>query len=717
MNLTRALDVALPEIPARTLAERYPRMDPGTTFKEQMEDGEPIVRIYSPSAGLMYKFPVPLWTLIQLFDGKRNYQEIAELYSRQAGQEYGTDQVREIAGDLETSGFWYKTPQEKNILLMQQTSEERKKTVKVKSRYADISMILFPAFNPDYYLTKLYNATYWIYTTWFTLVTLFFFSIAFGITFVHWQEIGRDTVQFYNFADKTWSDIAVLYALGMFVVAAHEYAHAHACKHYGARVPAMGFALIYLTPAFYTDTTEGIVKATRWQRLVISLAGIWVELILCSFFTPIWWLTPPNTPLHDYAYFMMMLTGLTSLLINWNPLIKLDGYHMLCEIIGIPDLKESSTAYVAAWNKRHIWRLPVELPYVPRSRRLGYAIYALLSGAYSYMILYFVARFAGNVFRNFSPEWSFIPVIAAAALIFRSRIRLLVNFMKFVYLDKKDRVHEWLKPARVLTIVAAVLVLAALPLWHDSASGRFMLQPVNDAIVRTAVPGMVTKVQAAEGQQVSAGSPLITLRNLPLQAQTLRTRAEYDVAASRATTAVLRYGEIGQTASTRERLGRESNELALQAAKLEVVSPISGVVMTPRVQDRLGSYVTEGNELVEVADVSRMRARIYVSEYDLYKCKVGEAGRVQVDGAWKKWNATVSAITPNALELDPSLAEANKLKGLNPPKFYVVDLLIDNADGRLKPGMTGLARIYAGRRSLLGLAWETVSDFAGRKLW
>jgi hypothetical protein len=69
------------------------------------------------------------------------------------------------------------------------------------------------------------------------------------------------------------------------------------------------------------------------------------------------------------------------------------------------------------------------------------------------------------------------------------------------------------------------------------------------------------------------------------------------------------------------------------------------------------------------------------------------------------------------LELDPSLAEANKLKGLNPPKFYVVDLLIDNADGRLKPGMTGLARIYAGRRSLLGMAWETTSNFAGRKLW
>jgi putative peptide zinc metalloprotease protein len=163
-------------------------------------------------------------------------------------------------------------------------------------------------------------------------------------------------VQFYNFTDKTWGDVAVLYILGMVVVTFHEYAHAHTCKHYGGRVPAMGFALIYLTPAFYTDTTEGAVQATRYQRLVISLAGVWMELMICAVATPVWWGTPPNTLLHDGAYFLMLLTGITSILVNWNPLMKLDGYHMLCEILGIADLKEASTAYVSAWVRRHVWQ-------------------------------------------------------------------------------------------------------------------------------------------------------------------------------------------------------------------------------------------------------------------------------------------------------------------------------------------------------------------------
>src|SRR6202012_2629091 len=119
--------------------------------------------------------------------------------------------------------------------------------------------------------------------------------------------------------------------------------------------------------------------------------------------------------------------------------------YMMCEILGFSDLKEESTAYVSGWVKKHIWDLPVKVPYVPRRRRLGYVVYALLSGIYSYTVLYVVARFVGNVFRNFNPEWSFVPELATAILIFRSRIRALVKFMKFVYLDKKQRILNWAK--------------------------------------------------------------------------------------------------------------------------------------------------------------------------------------------------------------------------------------------------------------------------------
>ena len=198
--------------------------------------------------------------------------------------------------ELEAVQFWYKTPQEKNILLMQQTTEERRKKMQGRSRWADLSMVVFPAFNPDKFLTQLYSHTRFIYTPWFTTLTLMAFALTAGITVTHWREIGRDTGEFYNFANKTWGDIFILYSILLAVVVVHEFAHAYVSKHFGARVLAMGFALIYLTPALYTDTTEADVMSSSYERFVVTIAGVWSELMICAMATFIWWGTVPDTP-------------------------------------------------------------------------------------------------------------------------------------------------------------------------------------------------------------------------------------------------------------------------------------------------------------------------------------------------------------------------------------------------------------------------------------
>lgn len=716
MNLTRALDVALPDIPAREILQRVPRVDPGITFREHMEDGERIVRVYIPSTGLMYRLTWAQWSLARLFDGNRSYQTIAELYSGEMGTPYDEQTVYEFASDLETAGFWYRTAQEKNVLLLLQSKEERRKNLKAKSRFTDLSMITFPAFNPDGFLNWLYPRTRFFYAKWFTALTLLAFAFTVGLTLSHWSEIGRDTVEFYNFTDKTVGDIAILYLLGIFVVAVHEFAHAHACKHAGGRVPAMGFALIFLTPAFYTDTTEGAVMGGRSERLVIALAGIWAELLVCSIATPVWWLTAPDTAVHEGAYFMMMLTGIVSLVVNWNPLIKLDGYYMLCEVIGIAELKEDSTAYLSAWVKRHIWRLPVDVPYVPKRRRPFYAIYALLSGAYSYLVLTVVARFAGNVSRNFSPEWAFLPQYGVALLVFKSRIRLLVNFMKLVYLDKKERVRAWFA-SRPLILTAAVVVFCLLPLWHQSTSGRFVLEPVRRSVVRAAVPGVVSDVFVEEGSRVRPGEPLAKLRNLPLESAAAEAQARLKMAASRAISAQLSHGEYGAAMKERERLGVQSSQLKLKSEGLELESPIAGVVLTPRVEDRVGSYLTEGAEVLEVADLESLRARIYVSEYDMYKIREGAPARLYVDGTLRKRESSAASVKPVALSGDPTLMDQTKFKGLRPPQFYAVEIPVSDAGGALRPGMTGTARVYGERRSLAGFAIEALRVLLGRKIW
>ena len=90
---------------------------------------------------------------------------------------------------------------------------------------------------------------------------------------------------------------------------------------------------------------------SRHQRFIIALAGSGAELYLCAFATIVWWDTPPDTAVHNAAYVMMLITGIAAIFINFNPLIKLDGYYMMCEALGLSDLKEDSTAYVSGLGK------------------------------------------------------------------------------------------------------------------------------------------------------------------------------------------------------------------------------------------------------------------------------------------------------------------------------------------------------------------------------
>jgi putative peptide zinc metalloprotease protein len=718
VNLTRVLNVALPDIPARVLGDKPPRFPPDVIAKEHIEDGERVVRVVVRGIESMFRFPPVNWELAQYFDGKRTFKEIADDYSDKSNTLFSEDTVREFAQSLEELGFWHRTTQEKNILLMQKDAEKRRKTLKAtKSKWGDLAEITFPAVNPDKFLTWLHSFTYWIYTWWFTCITLVFFGIMTAITVAYWSQIGRDSWQFFKFTEKTWADVGVFYVSALISMCWHEIGHGHATKHYGGRVPSMGFLLIYLTPAFYTDTTEGQVTATRHQRFIIALAGAWSELYICVVATIVWWDTAPGTPVHDAAYIMMLITGLASIFINFNPLMKLDGYYMMCESLGLGELKEDSTAYVSAWVKRHIWDLPVEVPYVPRNRRLGYVVYALASGLYSYTVLYIIARFVGNVFRNFDPDWSFIPEFLTAGLIFRSRIRNLVKFMRLVYLDKRDRVRSWAIFRHPLYIIAAILVFCCLPLWHDIIVGRFVLEPQHIAFVRALVPGSVTQVYASEGMHVTAGAPLFQLTNLNLRSAQDRNAADYAVAGMHATSALMRYSDYGSAAQERERLAEQSRTINALAATLDVSSPIPGVVLTPRVADLLGSHVSEGTELAAVADLTTMRARMFISEYDLHRLKLGAPARLMVEGSTHKLNTEVASIAPRSSAIDPALEATESLKGLSVSTYYVADMPVANTEGGMRPGMVGVARIYGPRRSVVGLVWAAAKRGLIRKLW
>jgi multidrug efflux pump subunit AcrA (membrane-fusion protein) len=289
--------------------------------------------------------------------------------------------------------------------------------------------------------------------------------------------------------------------------------------------------------------------------------------------------------------------------------------------------------------------------------------------------------------------------------------------MKFLYLDKKNRIRSWFRPRRWRWAALGLATFLVLPLWRDSIAGRFILEASNRSAIRTQVAGRVSKIYVDEGQTVTEGSPVAQLRNLVLASKQAQTEADFRRSSAELRSAESRYMRTGASLTSRNQLEQQLHLLNDEVAQLELKTPITGIVMTPRVTDQLGSFVKEGTELAEVADIRMMRARIYISEYDLYKYRQNSSGRLQVDGMMGRWEAQRVLVSPTSTEILPGLIDLSKFKGMRSPTFYEMDIWVNNPDGRLKPGMVGTGRVYGRRQSVATFCFHGIAEFFSRKVW
>ena len=94
------------------------------------------------------------------------------------------------------------------------------------------------------------------------------------------------------FAD--WRNLVWLFAAIGVVKVLHELGHALACKHFGGEVPEMGVLLLVFVPCLYCDVTDAWRLPSKWQRILISSAGMIVEFVIASVATIVWWYSQPG---------------------------------------------------------------------------------------------------------------------------------------------------------------------------------------------------------------------------------------------------------------------------------------------------------------------------------------------------------------------------------------------------------------------------------------
>jgi putative peptide zinc metalloprotease protein len=724
MNIVRALEVALPELPERIVRNIPPKLDPRVISKEHIENGDPVVLVKMPGTDLVFRFSPLQWQLIRMFDGKSSWEEISTRFALESGTAVAEDDVRELAGYLQSkSPLLYKSPLEKNITLQEELRSSRKRRRKKALDFADITIKTWD--NADGYITWLYPKVRFLFTPWFAWTSIGLFILMGWMWWDRFGEVWSDSFAFYNFTAKSGRDLIEFWFLFGAMAAVHETAHGLAGKHYGATIERMGFMLMYFAPSFFCDATQVWILGGRWARIVTAFAGIWLDLVLCFFATIVWWGTATGMAVHDWAYKIMMVTGIGVSVLNLNPLIKLDGYLIFSEIVAEPSLKESSTEYLSAWVRKRVFRLPAEVPYVPRRKRPFYVIYAILSGMYSYVLLSFLMVITFHILRSFSPEWAFVPAVAIGIWVFRSRIKTLVNFMKMLYLDKKERVRAWFTPVRTAIVSAAVVLFLFLPVWPDFVGGQFLLFPAKTAVIRATVRGIVSGVSVREGELTTPGTPLVSMRNLDIESRSAEAQEKLREASAQETKALLRYADIAAARQEKQRQATNNQLAGVRMAQLSIASPISGVVATPHVEDLVGRSVDEGDLLVQVEDTSEIKAQVYIPEFAMHDVRVGQRVKLLVQGQFRPLSGTLSTLSATSATLPAGLLSKEQLQGINPPRYYVGAVWLKNvptpaqlgAGPQLLAGAAGTAKVLVAKRSVAGFCWRFAWELVGRKIW
>jgi putative peptide zinc metalloprotease protein len=477
----------------------------------------------------------------------------------------------------------------------------------------------------------------------------------------------------------------------------------------------MGFMFLYLAPCFYVDVSESWVSATRLQRLATIIAGIWIEMVLCGIAMVVWTNTAVGEPIHDFAYEIILITGLAVIVINLNPLIKLDGYYFFTEWIGIPDLKERSTAFLSGWVQNHIFRLPVDVPIVPRRRVALFASYAFVSGLYSYVLLLSFVRLVFNILTHFMAEWALLPAVLLAFVIFRSRIRVFGAFIVRVYETQKERTLRHLTPVRLATLAAVVLLLA-LPIWRDRVSAYYLIDPSEVRILRAAVPGTVRQVYVSEGESVHQGQTLAVLASLSHETHSTEAQADLQFAQDRVADSEVNHRGLGSAVTARGEAMRMNAAASNESKSLIVNAPFDGIVMTSSPGNLTGENVGQGEELLKVAKVNPPTIRIFVPVSALDRVQMGDLVACDTKGAFRHLKLRLTALDGAAVPLPEGILPAQQYIGIQMPTFYEARIA-SGSGADLRPGTTGRAIIFGRRRSVLERVYDSLRDLARSYVW
>jgi multidrug efflux pump subunit AcrA (membrane-fusion protein) len=219
--------------------------------------------------------------------------------------------------------------------------------------------------------------------------------------------------------------------------------------------------------------------------------------------------------------------------------------------------------------------------------------------------------------------------------------------------------------------------------------------------------GVVDAVHFREGDRVRRGDLLATLVDRERRLSVEEARSLYEIAGREVaqSEASPNPAAARQARIRREQLREQYAILRQELDKTRIVAPVDGIILTPRLERRAGTFLDRGGVFCRIADMSDVSVEVLVPEADIAEVEVGQRIRLKIDAfPTETFIARAEIVGQKAIE------ESGE-------RFFVVRGLLDGRDLSLRTGMVGRAKIEVGRRRVGYVLLRRPARFVWRTLW
>ncbi|QEG40744.1 efflux RND transporter periplasmic adaptor subunit [Roseimaritima ulvae] len=348
-------------------------------------------------------------------------------------------------------------------------------------------------FDPDAVLNRLEPRTRALFSPTVAVAAMILGCLALGIV---WSDRSVLVQQFSTHLG--WKTLAVFWLTIIAITILHEFGHGLACKRYGGEVHEMGALWIFFTPCLYCNVSDAWLLPSRWQRLLISMAGTYVDFLVWIVAVFVWRATTPDSSINFAAWVVVSACGIR-VAFNLNPLMRLDGYYALCDVLNTHNLRRRARARFVAHVRWLAWGGEKPGPDPEHGRLLTFGMANWI----------FTVGFLGLM--SFQASLYLQSLMGISSLFAAFGFFCLLTRRYFSgTLGENFRTMLRLRKFRLLILLAVVAGLLAIPI-HDRAGGEFYLRPVVRREVRAPIAGFVRDVHFDEGDVVAGDAPLAVI--------------------------------------------------------------------------------------------------------------------------------------------------------------------------------------------------------------